>query len=305
MRIRHQTRSSGQRGAVDRGDDRLRDPRSAVNSASCTRSSVSAEPAPPPSDPFRRRTRARSRQSGSPRRAVSIRRIQRMHQSLRKVETQRVALLRPIQSQVEDAVLASDFKHSDIDLHPEQRRAVGLALRIHAQRHRAAAAQRFVQQEIERAQVGQFEALDLALSPDRRRNAFTRSAVTSRSQRGIIFLAPGNHADIRGVALIAGPRVRSSLKGRFMRSPRPCLNFFARNQRRPVSHDLAHRRPAFAEAGRARRTVQHQRNQFAREAVDGFAVLPAHADAQLHLRRVRDSGGAAGPWQAFTPKNSV
>jgi hypothetical protein len=72
------------------------------------------------------------------------------------------------------------------------------------------------------------------------------------------------------------------------------FDFFPRNQRGPVSHDLADRRTAVAEPGRAGRAVEHQRNQLAREAVDGFAVLPAHADAQLNSGG-SGFGGAAGP----------
>src|SRR5580658_6772854 len=47
-------------------------------------------------------------------------------------------------------------------LHAQKSRAIGFALRIHAQRHGAAAAQRFMQQQIDCAEVGQLEALDPA-----------------------------------------------------------------------------------------------------------------------------------------------
>src|SRR5215210_4561680 len=50
-----------------------------------------------------------------------------------------------------------------LDLHPEQRRREGLALRVGHERERAAAAQAFVQEEVERAEVGQLEALDAAV----------------------------------------------------------------------------------------------------------------------------------------------
>src|SRR6185437_6286434 len=65
-------------------------------------------------------------------------------------------------------------------------------------------------------------------------------------------------------------------------------DLLARNQRRPIRYDLAHLRTAFAEAGGAGRSVEHQRNQFAGEAVDRLLLLPPHADAELHFGRVFD-----------------
>ena len=69
----------------------------------------------------------------------------------------------------------------------------------------------------------------------------------------------------------------------------PSRDLLARHQRRPVRHDLP-RAPAAAltESRRARRPVQHQRNQLAREAIHRFLIRPTNSDANLHLRRVRD-----------------
>src|ERR1039457_3031485 len=64
------------------------------------------------------------------------------------------------------------------------------------------------------------------------------------------------------------------------------VDFAARNQGRPVGHDLAHLGPAFAISGAARRTGEYQRNHLAREAIHGALVGAAHADAHLHLRRI-------------------
>ena len=50
----------------------------------------------------------------------------------------------------------------DLDFHPEQSRAVRLALRIGLERNRAAAIQAVVQQKVQRAQVSNLEPLDLA-----------------------------------------------------------------------------------------------------------------------------------------------
>src|SRR5437588_9986240 len=70
------------------------------------------------------------------------------------------------------------------------------------------------------------------------------------------------------------------------RNRRPDL--LAREQRRPVCHDLAHRWFAFPETCGARWTVQHQRNQFPREALDRGFVLAARADPKLYFRGIGD-----------------
>ena len=107
--------------------------------------------------------------------------------SWHSVGIQRVALLGPVQDEragTRPSRLICKHSLIDFDLHAQQRRAQSLALRIDAQRHRAAAAQRFMQQEIQGAQVGQLEARHtspLTISP---KNAFTRSAVTSRTRIG-------------------------------------------------------------------------------------------------------------------------
>ncbi len=66
----------------------------------------------------------------------------------------------------------------------------------------------------------------------------------------------------------------------------PGRDFFTWQQSRPISDDLAHRRLAFAETGRARRPTQHQRDQLPRKSLDSRLVLPAHSDSKLHLGRV-------------------
>ena len=70
------------------------------------------------------------------------------------------------------------------------------------------------------------------------------------------------------------------------------------DQRRPVRHDLLDLRTAAGESGDARRAVEHERRDLAREALDRALSLAAHADAQLHLRRVarrRRRAGRASP----------
>src|SRR5208283_4352462 len=60
------------------------------------------------------------------------------------------------------STLISKFAFIGFDLQAEQSRAQRLALRIHPQRHRSAAAERLAHQEVECAHVGQFEPLDAA-----------------------------------------------------------------------------------------------------------------------------------------------
>ena len=94
--------------------------------------------------------------------------------------------------------------------------------------------------------------------------------------------------------------------GTFIPAPRREVRISSRgNQRRPVGHDLANGRAAVAVAGGAGRTVEHQRNQFAGEAVDGFAIVAADADAQLHFGRIGDRRARPGRGRRSTPRNSV
>jgi hypothetical protein len=73
--------------------------------------------------------------------------------------------------------------------------------------------------------------------------------------------------------------------------------FLARDKRRPVGDNLAHGRAAVAEACCGWGTVQHQRHELAREAVDCLLVLAADADTDLdfgwvvHWRRCRTMTG--------------
>src|SRR5687768_9299359 len=91
-------------------------------------------------------------------------------------------------------------------LHPQQRRGEGLALRVGHQRERAAAAERLVQEEVERAEVRQLEALDLA--SDQRAEVLlgARGRDLAHEQRVDLF-AQRDKADVGRVALVARARV--------------------------------------------------------------------------------------------------
>src|SRR5207244_12331167 len=101
----------------------------------------------------------------------------------------------------------------EIDLHIQQRSSKRLPLWIDAQRHCATTAQRVMQQKIERAEIRQLEALDLALHHFPEVGLYTRGRHFPQQNREI-FLLPRDHADVGGVALIAGARVRNTRKRR-------------------------------------------------------------------------------------------
>src|SRR5688500_5782598 len=96
-------------------------------------------------------------------------------------------------------------------LHPQQRGREGLALRVGHQRERAAAAERFVQQEVERAEVGQLEALDAALDQHAEMLFDALGRHLAREQR-VYLLAQSDEPDVGRVALVARARVRQLQK---------------------------------------------------------------------------------------------
>src|ERR1035437_5392844 len=96
---------------------------------------------------------------------------------------------------------------SGLDLEREQGGAEGLALGVGAQRHGAAAAERAVQEEIQGAEVGQFEALDGTLY-EIAEVAFDAFGGDFASEHGIVGFAEGDDADVAGVALVAGAGMR-------------------------------------------------------------------------------------------------
>src|SRR5580658_7575514 len=64
------------------------------------------------------------------------------------------------------------------------------------------------------------------------------------------------------------------------------FDFFAWDQRGPIGHDFANWRATVAKPCRARRSIEHQRNQFPREAVHSLPILRPHAYPQLNLGRI-------------------
>src|SRR5215207_9539865 len=94
-----------------------------------------------------------------------------------------------------------------VDLHPEERRREGLALRVGHERERAAAAQGLVQEEVERAEVGQLEALDAAMHDPAEVLLDALGRDLAYEHRVELF-AQRDEADVGRVALVARARVR-------------------------------------------------------------------------------------------------
>src|SRR5262245_32273540 len=97
----------------------------------------------------------------------------------------------------------------DVDLHAQQRRAVGLALGVGLERERAPAPERVVEQEVQGAEVGKLEALDAAVA-DLLEVALDGLGRHPLDEDGVELGAEGDEAHVRRVPLVARPRVRKS-----------------------------------------------------------------------------------------------
>ena len=64
------------------------------------------------------------------------------------------------------------------------------------------------------------------------------------------------------------------------------VNFILRNQGRPIRDNLFDFRPATGKSGHAGRAGQNQRRNFFGESFNRFAIIAAHADAQLNFRQI-------------------
>lgn len=94
----------------------------------------------------------------------------------------------------------------DLDLHSQQGGAERFALSIRPQRDRPATAEGVMQQKIQRAQIGQFVSLDLAVADALKMplHALRRDVL---DQQRIAFRFVGDEANIRRVAFITGARM--------------------------------------------------------------------------------------------------
>src|SRR6202051_2481461 len=97
---------------------------------------------------------------------------------------------------------ASCITSINFNLHAENSRAVGLALGIDSQRHGPATAERFVQQQIDGAQIGKFEALDLAFD-EIAEELFDSFGRHFAEDYRIMLRLESDDADVRGVPFIA------------------------------------------------------------------------------------------------------
>jgi len=94
----------------------------------------------------------------------------------------------------------------NLDFQREKGGPEGLALGVGAQRDGAAATEGLVEQEIERPEVGQFEALDLALDKVTE-VAFHAVGGHFAGEVGVVPLVVGDDTDVARVAFVAGAGV--------------------------------------------------------------------------------------------------
>src|SRR5262245_42659131 len=95
---------------------------------------------------------------------------------------------------------------ADLDLHPQQRRAERLALRVGLQRDRAASAKAVMQQKIERVQIRQFVALDLAFT-DSGEVSFDALGGDLADEDRVMLRFERDQADVGRVAFVARTRM--------------------------------------------------------------------------------------------------
>src|SRR5215213_5939918 len=112
-----------------------------------------------------------------------------------------------------------------VNLHLQERGREGLALRVGHERERAAASERLVQEEVERAEVRQLEALDAAFDHPAEMLLDAPGRDLAREHRVELF-AQRDEPDVGRVALVARARVREFHKfdshgSRVSLNPRP------------------------------------------------------------------------------------
>src|SRR5450755_741239 len=100
----------------------------------------------------------------------------------------------------------------DIDLHGQQGCAQGLALRVGAQRDGPATAQGVMQHQVQRAEIGQFKAVDAAFD-DLAEEHFDTLRRHFPQQDRIVLRLPRDHSDIRNIALVSGTGVSDAREG--------------------------------------------------------------------------------------------
>ena len=93
-----------------------------------------------------------------------------------------------------------------LDCHPEQRGREHFSLRVGLERDRAAAVERAVQQEVQRLEIGQLEALDRTFDHALKMTRHAGCRHLLHEQR-IVFGVLRNQSNVSSIALIAGSRV--------------------------------------------------------------------------------------------------
>jgi hypothetical protein len=134
-----------------------------------------------------------------------------------ELDIQRIPFFRTIEGDPDDAPFLCHVDHlsiSNFNLHAQQSRAVGFALGVDAEREGAAAAQRFVQQQVNRAEVWKFEAFHFALD-EIAEELFHAGRSDFAQDYGVVLGFEGDHADVGCVAFVAGAGMRDGAEGLF------------------------------------------------------------------------------------------
>src|SRR5215469_11754404 len=101
------------------------------------------------------------------------------------------------------AVLFSILKSINFDLHAQERGGIGFALRIGLQRDGSSAIQASVEQEIQGAEIGEFEAIDGA-ETDAGEVALDALGGDLAQEQRVVFRLAGDEANVDRIAFVAG-----------------------------------------------------------------------------------------------------
>ena len=183
-----------------------------------------------------------------------------------------------------------------LDLQIEQRGTERFAVGVERERPRHAAAQRLAHDKIQRGNVGQLIADNLAFdnTGKLRLHAF---AGDLRQQQRIMLLVIGDHGDVGGIALVAGAGMGDLAQ--LHHHPHKLDRWFcqfARQQDRCHRDHIARR---FERAAAGRRAVGVERFDLVADS-DGLAqIFGAAGDANTHLVRLVGVRGDRGSVQGI------
>jgi len=218
---------------------------------------------------------------------------------------ERVALLGAIEGQSPEPSLAANRQalvHPVRSPSPAVRRPASCLARPSAAIP-CSAAEGSMQDEIQRPEIGNSYRSTGPLHDPRSIAAPARGHFAE--QNWIPFRTPGDDADVGDVPLIARSwRAPDATTEPSFDHLHPGLDFGSGDQRRPVGNDLAHRRAAFAITRGSRRPA-HTSGINSRVNLSTAARSRPRTPIRNCNSGTSPTGGAAAPWQALTPRNSV